>query len=352
MVSASVHPSHSPQTAVGAVILLSIALAVQDRATLSVADKEGLVMTKASLAKRDPVPPIQISPAAMALASTKRAIAAGQPRTPRWSAPGGDVIVLDRRARNRAAEDSFPAVRVLLADGEKLVRAGLRELLEEGGGIAVAGEAASGREAVALAARIRPDVVLMNVRLPGLDGVEATRRIIADPELSEVEVLLLGEEERDEDLFVAVRAGASGFLTMDTEPAELLRAVRALAGGEVELSPSVTRRLIDEFASQPEARRSAPELFEELSVREREVVALVALGLTNDEIAEQLVVSPATAKTHVSRAMVKLHAHDRAKLVALAYQTGFAQPRRDHGPDRLRTRKRGHRPHSRLPSGA
>lgn len=242
------------------------------------------------------------------------------------SAPGGDVIVLDRRARIQAPDDNLPPMRVLLADGEKLVRAGLRELLEEGGDIAVAGEARSGREAVALASEIRPDVVLMNVRLPGLDGVEATRRIIADPELSQVEVLLVSEDERNDDLFGALRAGASGFLTMDTEPAELRRAVRVLAGGGVQLSPSVTRRLVDEFASQPNPRRLTPELFEELTAREREVVALVASGLTNDEIAEQLVVSPATAKTHVSRSMVKLHTHDRAKLVALVYQTGFARP--------------------------
>jgi DNA-binding NarL/FixJ family response regulator len=220
---------------------------------------------------------------------------------------------------------------VLLADGEKLVRAGLRELLEEGGDIAVAEEAASGREAVALASEIRPDVVLMNVRLPGMDGVEATRRITVDPELSQIPVLIMAKEERDEDLFAALRAGASGFLTRDTEPVELLRAVRVLAGGGAQLSSSVTRRLIDEFASQPVPHRWTPEQFEELTVREREVVALVASGLTNDEIAERLVMSPATVKTHVSRSMVKLHAHDRAKLVAFAYQTGFAQPRGEHG---------------------
>jgi DNA-binding NarL/FixJ family response regulator len=213
---------------------------------------------------------------------------------------------------------------VLLADGEKLARAGLRELLERESDVEVVGEAASGREAVALASEIRPDVVLMNVRLPGLDAVEATRRITADPELSEVGVLILSEDERDEDLFGALRAGASGFLTRDTEPAELLRAVRALAGGGVQLSPSVTRRLIDEFASHPAPQRPTPEVFAALTVREREVVTLVALGLTNDEIAERLVVSPLTVKTYVSRSMVKLHVHDRAKLVALAYQTGFA----------------------------
>jgi DNA-binding NarL/FixJ family response regulator len=223
---------------------------------------------------------------------------------------------------------------VLLADGDRLVRAALRGMLERGGEIAVAAEAGSGREAVALATEVRPDVVLMNVRLPGLGGLEATRRITADPELSGVEVLMLSAEQRDEDLFGALRAGVSGFLTMDTEPAELLRAVRVLAGGGVQLSPSVTRRLIDEFASQPDPGRAIPGLFEELTVREREVVTLVAFGLTNDEIAELLVVSPATAKTHVSRAMVKLHARDRAQLVALAYQTGFAQPPGEHLPIR------------------
>jgi DNA-binding NarL/FixJ family response regulator len=241
-------------------------------------------MTEASPAKRDPVPPIQISRAAVA-----------RPR----------------------------AVRVLLADGEKLVRAGLRELLEEGGDIVVAAEARSGREAVALAIEIRPDVVLMSARLPDLDGVEATRRITTHPELSEVGVLIFSEGEHEEDLFAALRAGATGLLTKDAATAELLRAVRVLACGGVELSPSVTRRLIEEFASQPDPERRTPALFEELTAREREVVALVAEGLTNHEIAQQLVVSPATAKAHVSRSMVKLDVHDRAKLVALARQTGF-----------------------------
>jgi DNA-binding NarL/FixJ family response regulator len=214
---------------------------------------------------------------------------------------------------------------VLLADGEKPVRAGWRGLLEGESDIEVAAEAASGREAVALASEVRPDVALMNVRLPGLDGVEATRRIIAHPELS-VEVLLLSQDERDEDLFGALRARASGFLTMDTDPTELLRAVRVLAGGGVQLSPSLTRRLIDEFVAQSAPQRSTYELFEKLSVREREVVTLVASGLTNREIAGRLVVSPATAKTHVSRSMVKLHVCNRARLIALAYQAGLAQP--------------------------
>jgi DNA-binding NarL/FixJ family response regulator len=278
------------------------------------------------------MPPTPISPTTVTLVSGVRAVAEGQDRAPRWLAPGGELVVVDRRGRDRAAKDEFPQVRVLLAHGERLSRAGLRALLQRETDITVAAEAASGREAVALATEIHPDVVLMNVRLPGFDGVEATRRIIADPKLSGVEVLLLSEDERDEDLFSAVRAGARGFLIRDTEPAELLRAVRVLAGGGVQLSPSVARRLIDEVASQPDPQRLAPELFEELSVREREVVKLVALGLSNDEIAERLVVSPATAKTHVSRSMLKLHAHDRAKLVALAYQTGFAQPPHSQGP--------------------
>jgi DNA-binding NarL/FixJ family response regulator len=235
-------------------------------------------------------------------------------------------VDMEKGAR-RSTRPELSAVGVLLADGEKPVRARWRRLLEGESDIEVAGEAASGREAVALASEIRPDVVLMNVRLPGLDGVEATRRIIADPELSEVEVLLLSQDERDEDLFGALRARASGFLRMDTDPAELVRAVRVLAGGGVQLSPSVTRRLVDEFVSQPAPQRSTCERLEKLSVREREVVTLVASGLTNREIAERLVVSPATAKTHVSRSMVKLHVCNRAKLIALAYQTGLAQPR-------------------------
>jgi DNA-binding NarL/FixJ family response regulator len=277
------------------------------------------------------VPQIQISAATVTLVGGERAAGAGRVRVGRWSAQGGDLVVFDARAQDRSRSDDLPAVRVVLADGDRLVRAALRGILERGSEIAVAAEAGSGREAVALATEVRPDVVLMNVRLPGWGGLEATRRITADPELSGVEVLMLSAEQRDEDLFGALRAGVSGFLTMDTEPAELLRAVRVLAGGGVQLSPSVTRRLIDEFASQPDPGRAIPGLFEELTVREREVVTLVAFGLTNDEIGELLVVSPATAKTHVSRAMVKLHARDRAQLVALAYQTGFAQPPGEHG---------------------
>jgi DNA-binding NarL/FixJ family response regulator len=238
----------------------------------------------------------------------------------------GEIISLDWWASHRTGGDGAPAVRVLLADGAGLVRAGLRALLEAGEGIEVVAEASRGEDAVSMAIEKRPDVVLMDVRLPGLDGLRATRQILAAPGLSHVKVLILGEDELDEDLFGALRAGATGFLVKDTEAPELLRAVRVLAGGGAQLSPRVTRRLLQELVSQPDPERPVPEQLEELTAREREVMTLVALGLTNDEIAGRLVVSPATAKTHVSRAMIKLHARDRAKLVALAYETGFVQP--------------------------
>lgn len=215
---------------------------------------------------------------------------------------------------------------MLIADGQALVRAGLRELLEAESDITVAEEATSGLEAVALANHLRPDVVLMNARLPGINGLEATRRITSLPELSNVRVLILSHDERYDDLFAALRAGASGLLTRNTEPAELLRAVRLLARGGVQVSPNLTRHLIENFVSKPAGPdRSIPRQFEELTEREREVVSLVAWGLTNREIAEHLVVSSATVKTHVSRSMIKLHVHDRAQLVALAYQSGFAE---------------------------
>jgi DNA-binding NarL/FixJ family response regulator len=219
-------------------------------------------------------------------------------------------------------------IKVLLADGEGLVRAGFRALLDHEPGIRVAGEAADGEQAVALARRTRPDVILMDIRLPGLDGLEATRRILSDPDLTGVRVVMLTACEREEDLFGALRAGASGFLVKDIQPAELLRAVRVVAAGQAQLSPSVTRVLIEEFAAQPDPQRLIPEQLQELTPREREVMTLVAMGHTNDGIAERLVVTPATAKTHVSRAMMKLHARDRAKLVAVAYETGFVKARR------------------------
>jgi DNA-binding NarL/FixJ family response regulator len=211
----------------------------------------------------------------------------------------------------------------VLAEPVGLVRAGLRSLLESEPDIRVAGEALSGEEAVALATATRPDVVLMDVQLGGLGGLAATRRILTDSNLSHVRVVILTEDEREEDLFGALRSGASGFVLLNAEPVELLRAVRVVAGGGVQLSPWATRRLLEEFASIPDPARL--EQFEELTARERDIVHLVALGLSNGEIAEQLVISPATAKTHVSRAMLKLHARDRAKLVALAYQTGFVK---------------------------
>jgi DNA-binding NarL/FixJ family response regulator len=236
----------------------------------------------------------------------------------------GTLLVLDRirRARPRARPAASPAVRVVIADGQALVRAGFRALLDVEGRTKVVGEAATGEEAVSLARRIRPDVVLMDARLPGLDCVEATRRLLVDPAIP---VLLLTPSQDDERIFAALRAGASGLLVRDTEPAELVRAVEVLAQGEALLSPSLTRRLIAAFASQPEPSAPDVELVEELTRREREVVALVALGLSNDEIAERLVVSRATARTHVSRAMVKLHARDRAQLVVFAYEAGLAR---------------------------
>jgi len=215
---------------------------------------------------------------------------------------------------------------VLIADDQALVRAGFRLLLETEDGIRVVGEAQDGREAVELARRERPDVVLMDIRMPQLDGLAATREIVASPGLDGVRVLILTTFETDEYVFESLRAGASGFVLKDTEPAELVRAIEVVASGEALLSPKVTRRLIAEFVAQPAHERAVPPALDELTDREREVMALVARGLTNGEIAERLVVSPATAKTHVGRAMMKLHAHDRAQLVVLAYETGLVAP--------------------------
>jgi DNA-binding NarL/FixJ family response regulator len=210
--------------------------------------------------------------------------------------------------------------RVVLADGEALVRAGLRTLLEGDGNITVVGEAADGEDAVVLAGQLSPDVVLVDVSLPGLGAVETTRRLGA---MSGVPVMLLTTSETDERIFAALRAGASGLVLKDAEPRELVRAVAVLARGDALLSPSLTRRLIADFASRPEPSRPTGEVVDRLTAREREVVALVALGLSNDEIAERLVVSPATARTHVSRAMIKLRARDRAQLVVFAYESGL-----------------------------
>jgi DNA-binding NarL/FixJ family response regulator len=222
-------------------------------------------------------------------------------------------------------------MRVVLADDQALVRAGFRVLIDSEDDMEVVGEAANGSEAVEQAKRVKPDVMLMDIRMPVLDGLEATRRIAADDALRDVHVLILTTYELDEYVFDSLRAGASGFLLKDTEPAELVRAVRIVASGDSLLSPSVTRRLISEFATLSEARRTSADRLDLLTEREREVMALVARGLSNDEIAEELVMSPATARTHVSRAMTKLNARDRAQLVVMAFETGLvtAGPRED-----------------------
>ena len=216
-------------------------------------------------------------------------------------------------------------IRVLLADDQALVRGGFAALLGAQADIDVVGEAGDGDEAVRLSSELRPDVVLMDIRMPGRDGLEATRLIAADDRLAAVRVVILTTFELDEYVFEAIRAGASGFLVKDTEPVELLRAVRAVAGGDALLSPGATRRLIGEFASRAKEPTRSAEL-DRLTEREREVMGLVAEGLTNEEIAGRLYMSPATSKTHVSRAMVKLGARDRAQLVVLAYESGLVRP--------------------------
>jgi DNA-binding NarL/FixJ family response regulator len=212
---------------------------------------------------------------------------------------------------------------VLVADDQDLVRLGLRALIGAEDDMRVVGEAADGLAAVAVAREIRPDIILMDVRMPGIDGIEATRRLSADPTMNGTRVIVLTTFELDEYVFDALRHGASGFLTKDTKPAEVLQAIRLVAAGEALLSPSVTRRVVREFATRPSrARRPHPQL-DTLTDRETEVVGLVGEGLSNEEIAGRLVVSPATARTHVSRAMVKLGARDRAQLVVFAYQSGL-----------------------------
>ncbi|GAB2998707.1 response regulator transcription factor [Saccharothrix stipae] len=217
-------------------------------------------------------------------------------------------------------------IRVVLADDQALVRAGFRLLLDTEDGFEVVGEAGDGAEAVRQAHEHRPDVVVMDIRMPGTDGLAATRQVCA--ELPEVKVLVLTTFNVDEYVFEALRAGASGFLLKDTDPVELLHALRVVAEGEALLAPSVTRKLIEEFANRPEHRRPNPGALRELTAREREILALVAAGMSNDEIAEHLVISPATSRTHVSRVMTKLGARDRAQLVVLAYESGLVSPRR------------------------
>ncbi|MGP8303285.1 response regulator [Streptomyces inhibens] len=216
-------------------------------------------------------------------------------------------------------------IRVLLADDQLLVRAGFKVLLNAQPDIEVVAEAPDGQQALAAVREHRPDIVLMDIRMPVVDGLVATRRITEDPQLPEVKVVMLTTFELDEYVFEAIRSGASGFLVKDTEPEELVRAVRAVVAGDALLSPGVTRRLIAEFAARSKEPADAGTL-SELTEREREVMALVGIGLSNEEIARRLVVSPLTAKTHVSRTMVKLGARDRAQLVVLAYESGLVRP--------------------------
>jgi DNA-binding NarL/FixJ family response regulator len=214
---------------------------------------------------------------------------------------------------------------VLIADDQDLVRLGLRTLIENEDGLTFAGEAADGLAAVTAVRELRPDVVLMDIRMPGIDGLEATRRITADPESRDTRIIVLTTFEQDEYVFDALRHGASGFLLKDTTPARLVEAIRLVADGGALLAPSVTRKVIREFATRtPRTPKPHPRLGT-LTEREREIVGLVGEGLSNHEIAERLVVSPATARTHVSRAMTKLGARDRAQLVVFAYQSGLAR---------------------------
>jgi DNA-binding NarL/FixJ family response regulator len=217
-------------------------------------------------------------------------------------------------------------IRVLLADDQALVRGGFRSILEGHDDIDIVGEAADGAEAVEEALRTAPDVVLMDVRMPHLDGIEATRQITADPALARTRVVVLTTFELDEYVFGALRAGASGFLLKNLEPADLLRTIRVVAAGESLLAPQVTTRLIEAFVAVPERSTVASAGFDELTAREREIFELVALGLSNVEIADRLWLSPLTVKTHVSRVLGKLGARDRVQLVVAAYESGLVVP--------------------------
>jgi DNA-binding NarL/FixJ family response regulator len=217
-------------------------------------------------------------------------------------------------------------IRVAVADDQALVRTGFAAMVAHADDLELVGEASDGEEAVALARAERPDVMLMDVRMPRLDGLEATRRITGDPGCAEVRVIILTTFDLDEYVYGALRAGASGFLLKDAAPEDLLGGVRVVAAGDALLAPSVTRRLIERFADAPAEHRTDPGVLARLTDREREVLGLVARGLSNAEIAERLYMSPATAKTHVGRVLTKLAARDRAQLVMLAYEAGLVTP--------------------------
>jgi DNA-binding NarL/FixJ family response regulator len=219
-------------------------------------------------------------------------------------------------------------ISVVVADDQGIVRAGCRALLQAEPDIEVVGEAADGSAAVAVARSRRPDVVLMDIRMPGADGLAATRAITADPALDAVRVLILTTFEIDEYVFDAIRAGASGFLVKDAETEDLVRAVRVVAGGDALLSPGATRRLIAEYASRPQRRAATASSLDVLTERERDVLAAIATGASNDEIADLLVISPATVRTHITRVLSKLGARDRAQLVVMAFEAGLVVPGR------------------------
>jgi DNA-binding NarL/FixJ family response regulator len=219
------------------------------------------------------------------------------------------------------------SIKVAIADDQHLIRGGFRALLGSAPDIQVVGEAENGQAAVELVERERPDVVLMDIRMPEMDGLEATRRILANPDLADTRVLVLTTFDLDEYVYQALRAGASGFLLKDTRPADLIEAVRVVARGDAMLAPGITRRLISDFARRPDTLMTRPHRLDDLTEREREVLLLIARGMSNDEIAEHLVISPATAKTHVSRVMAKLGARDRSQLVVIAYESGLVEPR-------------------------